>query len=177
MTFELRTTSASATRHLAAEIGAMLTAGDVVVLVGDLGAGKTTFAQGLAYGLGVDAPVTSPSFTLVQEYAGRVPVAHVDVYRLERVQELHDLGFEELLDGDSVTMIEWGDAVQQVLPPDHVVVRIEAGMDPDERTVTVDAVGPGWQHRRAALERTLDQAFGGGVEPDGAAAPEADRAC
>jgi tRNA threonylcarbamoyladenosine biosynthesis protein TsaE len=176
MTFELRTTSASSTRQFAAELGTILSAGDVVVLVGDLGAGKTTFAQGLAYGLGVDAPVTSPSFTLVQEYAGRVPVAHVDVYRLERVQELHDLGFEELLDGDTVTMIEWGDAVQQVLPPDHVVVRIEAGTDPDERTLTVDAVGPAWQRRRGELERTLDRACAR-VEQGEAAAPEADRAC
>jgi tRNA threonylcarbamoyladenosine biosynthesis protein TsaE len=176
MTFELRTTSASSTRQVAAVLGTTLSAGDVVVLVGDLGAGKTTFAQGLAYGLGVDAPVTSPSFTLVQEYAGRVPVAHVDVYRLERVQELYDLGFEELIDGDSVTMIEWGDAVQQILPPDHVVVRIEAGMDADERTVTVDAVGPGWHRRQAALERTLDRASAR-VEQEETSPPEADRAC
>ena len=123
---QLHTTSADETRALAAAISEHLQPGDVVVLAGDLGAGKTTFAQGLARGLGVDGPVTSPTFTLVQQYSGRLPVAHVDVYRLERIQELHDLGFEELVDGDGVTIIEWGDAAAQVLPADRVVVQIEA---------------------------------------------------
>ena len=113
----LRTASADETRAVAAALAAHLEAGDVVVLVGDLGAGKTTFAQGIARGLGVEGPVTSPTFTLVQQYAGRLPVAHVDVYRLDRIQELHDLGFEELIDGPGVTIIEWGDTVRQVLPP------------------------------------------------------------
>ena len=102
------------------------------MLIGDLGAGKTTFAQGIARGLGVAGPVTSPTFTLVQQYAGRLPVAHVDVYRLDRIQELHDLGFEELVDGPGVTVIEWGDRVRQLLPPDRVVVRIEPA-DADDR--------------------------------------------
>ena len=76
--------------------------------------GKTAFAQGLARGLGVDEPVTSPTFTIVQEYEGRVPLAHVDVYRLDRVQDLYDLGFDELVDDDRVTVVEWGDLVEQL---------------------------------------------------------------
>ena len=80
------------------------------MLSGDLGAGKTTIAKGLARGTRCDEPVTSPTFTIVQEYDGRVPVAHVDVYRLDRIQELHDLGFEELLES-RVTIVEWGEAI------------------------------------------------------------------
>jgi tRNA threonylcarbamoyladenosine biosynthesis protein TsaE len=134
----VRTASADETRAVAAALAAHLEAGDVVVLVGDLGAGKTTFAQGVARGLGVDGPVTSPTFTLVQQYAGRLPVAHIDVYRLDRIQELHDLGFEELVDGPGVTLVEWGDTVRQVLPPEHVVVRIEPADADDARTLTFE---------------------------------------
>jgi tRNA threonylcarbamoyladenosine biosynthesis protein TsaE len=166
MTMKFRTGSPEATRALAAALTGSLRPGDVVVLVGDLGAGKTTFAQGIARGLGVTGPVTSPSFTLVQEYAGRLPVAHVDVYRLERIQELHDLGFEELVDGEAVVLVEWGDAVQQVLPPDHIVVRIEPGANDDERAVTVEAIGPKWRGRGAELERALATfADGSGAAP------------
>ena len=160
MTLRLRTTSAEQTRALAAALGGHLERGDVVVLVGDLGAGKTTFAQGLARGLGVEGPVTSPSFTLVQEYVGRVPVAHVDVYRLERIQELHDIGFEELVDGDGVTIVEWGDAVLQVLPTDRIVVRLTPGADDDDRCLTVEPIGPSWRTRREPLARALDEFTG-----------------
>src|SRR6185437_14092618 len=84
----IRTESPDATRAVAAAIGAQLVAGDLVLLVGDLGAGKTAFTQGLARGLGIEARVTSPTFTIVQEYEGRLKLAHVDVYRLDRIQEL-----------------------------------------------------------------------------------------
>jgi tRNA threonylcarbamoyladenosine biosynthesis protein TsaE len=158
---KLRTSSAEQTRAVAAAVGTQLQPGDLVVLAGDLGSGKTTFAQGLARGLGVDAPVTSPSFTLVQEYDGRLPVAHVDVYRLDRLQELHDLGFDELVDGRGVTMIEWGDAVAQILPADRLWVRIEAGATDDERLLTVEFVGTTWRARQPAVERALGCAAAG----------------
>jgi tRNA threonylcarbamoyladenosine biosynthesis protein TsaE len=143
----IRTASADETRAVAAALAAHLEAGDVVVLVGDLGAGKTTFAQGVARGLGVEGPVTSPTFTLVQQYVGRLPVAHVDVYRLDRIQELHDLGFEELIDGPGVTLIEWGDTVRQVLPAERVVVRIEPADTDDARTLTLEFEGARWRAR------------------------------
>jgi tRNA threonylcarbamoyladenosine biosynthesis protein TsaE len=130
------THSAAETRALAAEIGASLQRGDVVVLNGELGAGKTTFVKGLAEGLGVVDAVTSPTFTIVQHYEGRVPVTHVDVYRLDRLQELHDLGFEEILD-DGVTIIEWGDAISPLLPRNRLEVRLTMGDDLDTRTIEI----------------------------------------
>ena len=147
--------SAEQTRAVAAALATLLEAGDVILLVGDLGTGKTTFAQGLARGLGVEAPVTSPSFTLVQEYAGRLPVVHVDVYRLQRIQELHDLGFEEFVDGSGVLIVEWGDVVAQVLPADRMVVCMEAGAGDDERFVTIETEGLRWRGRQAELERVV----------------------
>jgi tRNA threonylcarbamoyladenosine biosynthesis protein TsaE len=138
------TRSDEETRALAAELGATLQPGDVVVLNGELGAGKTTFAKGLAVGLGVTEPVTSPTFTIVQHYEGRVPVTHVDVYRLDLLQELHDLGFEEMLD-HAVTIIEWGDAIAPLLPPDRFEVRLaHTADDPDVRTVEIMRRGAAW---------------------------------
>src|SRR6478736_8971937 len=119
----LMTKGADETVAVGAAVGSQLRVGDLVVLTGELGAGKTTFAKGLARALGVTDRVTSPTFTIVQEYDGRVPVAHVDVYRLERIQELHDFGFEELLDS-RVTVVEWGEAIALVLPLDRIDVRI-----------------------------------------------------
>ena len=120
----LRTRSADATRELAAAIGALLGVGDVLVLAGDLGAGKTTFTQGLAASLGVTVPVTSPTFTLVHEYSGLVPIVHIDVYRLEHLQEVHDLGFDELVGGDAVVVVEWGDILGPLLPPDRLQLSV-----------------------------------------------------
>jgi tRNA threonylcarbamoyladenosine biosynthesis protein TsaE len=152
-----RTSSPDETRALATALGSQLGPGDLVLLVGDLGSGKTTFAQGLAKGLGVEVPVTSPTFTLVQQYLGRVPVAHVDVFRLERMQELHDLGIEELVDGPGVTIVEWGDVVKQVLPQTYVLIRIEQDDTEDARAVTIDAVGASWRGRATQVADTIDR--------------------
>jgi tRNA threonylcarbamoyladenosine biosynthesis protein TsaE len=154
----LTTKGADETAAVGQAVGSQLRAGDLVVLTGDLGAGKTTFAKGLARALGITQPVTSPTFTIVQEYDGRMPLAHVDVYRLDRIQELHDLGFEELLEG-RVTLVEWGEAIALVLPTERIDVRI--GMDgvteadDDHRVVEVVASGPAWDARRAGLDAVL----------------------
>jgi tRNA threonylcarbamoyladenosine biosynthesis protein TsaE len=151
----IRTDSPEATRAVAAALGELLVAGDVVLLVGDLGVGKTAFTQGLARGLGVDEPVTSPTFTIVQEYAGRLPLAHVDVYRLDRVQDLYDLGFDEMVDGDGVTVVEWGDLVEQTVPAEHVVVRIDPGAAESERVLELSFHGPSWRARQSDVEQAL----------------------
>lgn len=152
MKFHTRT--AAETRALAAAIGAELAPGDLVLLAGDLGSGKTTFAQGLAAGLGVQEPVTSPTFTIVQLYEGRLPVAHVDVYRLDRVQEIYDLAFDELVDDTRVTMVEWGNVVAHAFPSDHLMVRVEAAQGADERDIVLEFHGR-WQARRRVLEEAL----------------------
>ncbi|MDZ4825434.1 MAG: tRNA (adenosine(37)-N6)-threonylcarbamoyltransferase complex ATPase subunit type 1 TsaE [Actinomycetota bacterium] len=151
---KFRTQSAAQTRALAELLAEVLEPGDVVLLGGDLGSGKTTFAQGLAAGLGVDEPVTSPTYTIVQEYEGRLPIAHVDVYRLDRVQEIYDLGFEDFFDGERVTLVEWGDVVARAFPVDHLVVQIVATAVGDERDIVFEFQGR-WQARRGRVEELL----------------------
>jgi len=152
-----RTKSVDDTKALAAEVAPLLQPADLLVLAGDLGAGKTAFTQGLARGLGVTDPVTSPAFVLVRSYAGRLPLVHVDVYRLDHVQELVDLGVPELLDEDGVTVVEWGDVVTPALPPEFLEVRLDHGDDDgdEERRVQLEAVGPAWTPRLAALRQVL----------------------
>ncbi len=151
----LLTKSVDDTRALGAEVAALAKPGDVIVLAGDLGTGKTALTQGLARGLGVDEPVTSPAFVLVRSYLGRLPLAHIDVYRLDHIQELVDLGIAELVDEGGVTVVEWGDVVLPALPADFLEVRLEAGDTDDDRELVIRAVGPAWPARLSALRRAL----------------------
>ena len=127
----LRTRSAGDTRAVGAAIGSLLRPGDAIALAGDLGAGKTTLVQGLASALGYAGHVASPTFTLVREYAASLRLRHVDVYRLERVQDVLDLGLDD--DPDAVVAVEWGDAVEGLLPTDHLTIDLrtedDAGAD------------------------------------------------
>lgn len=136
----------------------VLVSGDVVVLTGELGAGKTTLVRGVAEGLGAEEHVASPTFTLVREYVtGRIPIAHVDVYRLTRVQDVVDLGLEELSDGVAVLLIEWGDAIEELLPADRLRVELTTSPADDEsRRIEVSTEGPGWTSREEALGQALD---------------------
>ena len=149
--------SADDTRGVGEEVGALLEPGDVVVLSGGLGAGKTELTKGIGRALGVDDVIVSPTFTLARRYPGRVPLVHVDLYRLDRVQELLDLGLEEEGD-DAVTVVEWGDVATAHLPADRLEIRIEQG-DPggavDERVISIVAQGPSWKDRDADLPRAL----------------------
>ena len=145
------TGSADDTLALAESVGGLLRPGDVVSLAGDLGTGKTVFARGVARALGVDEPILSPTFTIVREYEGRVPVVHVDVYRIDTFQELHDLGFEEVVRDDAVTLVEWGDVIDGMLPTDRLDVRLAAGVGDDERIIEIEGRGRSWRARAAEL--------------------------
>lgn len=139
--------TAEATQALAAGIGRRAEPGTVIALSGDLGAGKTCFIQGLAAGLGVETPVTSPTFVMIAEHAGRMPLYHVDLYRTERLAEIRALGLSELLDGEGVTAIEWAEKAGPLLPSRTVRVRI-AGAGDEPRTVEIEGAPPDWLARR-----------------------------
>ncbi|HEX7167415.1 MAG TPA: tRNA (adenosine(37)-N6)-threonylcarbamoyltransferase complex ATPase subunit type 1 TsaE [Acidimicrobiales bacterium] len=155
------TKSAEDTRELGAAVASLVRRGDVLLLAGDLGAGKTTFTQGFARALGVDGPVTSPTFTLLHEYDARgMKILHADVYRLERMQEVVDLGLGELVDDDAVALVEWGDVAEPALPKDFLEIRIaypSGDAEDDVRTFTMRTVGASWAPRLAALQRALDR--------------------
>ncbi len=146
-----RTTSVDQTRAMARDLAALAQPGDLLLLAGDLGAGKTAFAQGFGAGLGVTEPITSPTFTLAQQYDGRLRMHHVDVYRLDQMAEVLDLGLSELLDDEGVVLIEWGDAILPALPNDYLEVRLTFGAGDDERLVSLQRVGPSWRARDRAL--------------------------
>lgn len=134
----LRSDSREQTRAVAAQVARALRPNDVVMLSGDLGAGKTAFVQGAAAAMGVTAHVQSPTFVIVREYQGRLPIAHVDVYRLDSLAELEDLGYEELFVSGRVVFVEWGEAVAGALPADRIEVSITRGAG-DERAIEVRA--------------------------------------
>ena len=133
---EILAESPEATERAGVELAARLRPGDVVGLSGALGAGKTCFIRGLCRGLGVTQTVSSPTFVLVNQYAGRAPVYHVDAYRTESLTELIDLGFDELVSGEGVTIVEWAEKLTPLLPPDTIRVHIE-GLGDEPRRISV----------------------------------------
>src|SRR5216110_3300111 len=137
MSARLVTSSAQETDATGERLGATLGAGDVVALSGELGAGKTVFVQGLVRALGVTTHATSPTFVLVNEYRGRLPVHHVDAYRTGSLTELMDFGLLDLIGGDGVTLVEWADRAEPLMPPRTVRVRID-GVGDEPRAITID---------------------------------------
>ncbi len=156
-TVRARTTSAARTRELAASLAALARKGDVVILAGTLGAGKTTFAQGFARGLGVEGPVTSPTFTLLRQYPCALgQLLHADVYRLDHLVEVADLGLGELVE-DGIALVEWGDVAVPALGPVTWTVSITpVDEEEDEREVAVRAEGD--DDRRGAVAAVLGSA-------------------
>jgi len=148
--------SPEATIALGRRLGSLLTKGDVVALCGPLGSGKTTLTKGLAAGLGFveSAEVKSPTFVLIHEYAGRLPVYHVDLYRLDQLEEAARLGLEQYLDGDGVCIIEWADKFPSLVPRAHLRVTL-AHHDVTTRHLQFTAHGPHYAPVLQALQQPL----------------------
>ncbi len=155
---KIRSASPEETREIAALLAEVAQPGDLIVLAGDMGAGKTCFAGGFAAGLEIHDRITSPTFTLVNTYDGRVRLHHLDVYRLDQLHEALDLGLAELLDDGSVTLIEWGDVISPVLPSDYLEIQMDYDDDDDDvRTMTLVQVGSKWASRVVGMAATLER--------------------
>ena len=147
----LRTTSVDETKAVAASLASLARAGDLIVLAGEMGAGKTAFAQGFAAGLGVLDPVTSPTFTLVHAYEGRLRVYHADLYRLDHLAEVADLALAELAEYDGIVLVEWGDVVESTFG-EHLLVRLDQDDEATEaRDITIRPFGRTWASRWGRL--------------------------
>ena len=151
------------TRSLGAALAAVLQPGDVVLLSGELGAGKTVLVQGIAAGLGVAEPATSPTFALLHEHEGaELRLLHADAWRLSSPAEAGDLALaEEVGDGRTALVVEWGERAAPAVPGEHLRVVIEPGSGEDERTLQLYLDGPGWEARRDRLLAGLPTAGGG----------------
>ena len=141
LTYTRKTTSPEATKQLASTLAPYLHEGDVIVLSGDLGAGKTQFVQGVAAALGVRDQVTSPTFNILLQYpSGTLPLYHFDLYRLEHPDELEDIGYFETIDGDGVSFVEWGEKFPESLPYGYLEVSITVDSD-GNRQVCAQSLG------------------------------------
>lgn len=145
--FNIGLKSSLETQNLGKLLGGLLQPGDVITLNGELGAGKTCMAKGIAIGLGITDHITSPTFTLINEYNGKTPLYHMDVYRLGAPDEFEDLGYEEYFYGQGVTLIEWANLVQDYLPSDRLDIFFDKIEDKDEyRVVHFVANGNRYAH-------------------------------
>ncbi len=135
--------NAADTKKIAAEFVKTLRAGDVICMYGDLGAGKTAFAQGLAQGLNISEPVTSPTFTIVNEYYGDLPLYHFDVYRIADPDEMYDVGYDEYVGGDGISVIEWAELIADILPENRYSVTIlkDDTQSDDYRKIIIERIG------------------------------------
>ncbi len=153
----LRTSRSEETFRVGQLIGAALSPGDIVCLHGDLGAGKTVLTQGIGWGLGVNQPINSPTFTLVNEYAGRIPLYHLDLYRLAEPAQLEQIGWEECVFGEGVAVIEWPEVLTPLLPADYLKISLEKDLSAGEdcRLLTLEGLGPMGQRLSERLRTAL----------------------
>ena len=142
MSLKFHTSSAEETIELGKKIGSLLKKGDIIALQGDLAAGKTTITKGIAASLGVKDEITSPTFCLISEYEGKMPLYHFDVYRLEGGDDFINLGAEDLIYGDGVSLIEWSEKIMDELPKKTIILRLEAKEGTTEREITLE----NWQN-------------------------------
>ena len=139
----IETYNAEQTFEFGKKLGQEAKVGQVFTLLGDLGVGKTVFTQGMAKGLGIEGPVSSPTFTIVQEYdEGRLPFYHFDVYRIGDVEEMDEIGFEDYVYGEGVSLIEWANLIEEILPEHYTQIIIEKNLEKgfDYRRITIEEV-------------------------------------
>ena len=151
--------SEAQTRRLGARLGELLQGGDVLCLAGELGSGKTRLVQGIGQGLGIEGPITSPSFTLINEYRqerARLPLYHVDLYRVEEARETLSLGLDEYFYGDGVCVVEWADRAPDALPAEHLWIELRH-LEETKRSLLMKAVG---QRYEKLLREFRRRAFG-----------------
>lgn len=154
-TIEILSENTQQTENIASNIGASLRQGDVLALSGELGAGKTCFTGGLARGLGVDEKyrITSPTFTLINEYPGRFRLYHFDIYRINDYSEFEDLGYEEYFYGNGVVVIEWAEKISRILPPDTLFIKFEY-IDENKRKIIVK--GPEFRLKELKIDTEME---------------------
>ena len=143
MTEIIETNSAEETEALGLRLAKKATPGQVFTLIGDLGVGKTVFTQGFAKGLDIDEAICSPTFTIVQVYdSGRIPFYHFDVYRIGDVEEMDEIGYEDYIYGDGVSLIEWANLIEDILPDSYTRVTIEKNLEKgfDYRKITIESI-------------------------------------
>lgn len=138
--FGLKSNSVSQTKKYATSLALLLSPGCTLILTGDLGAGKTTFTKALARALGVKSVVTSPSFTLLKEYEGKLDLFHLDLYRIRTIEEIQDLALEDIYTAGGITVIEWGDKLASLLPQEYIEIEIK-NPDGNERDLVVRSYG------------------------------------
>ena len=148
----LRTESPEETQRLGIGLGRLAQPGDLFMLVGELGAGKTCLTQGIAWGLDISGYATSPTFIVINQYMGRLPLYHIDIYRLDSIEEVVDLGLDDYLYGNGVCVVEWADKAMNVLPPEHLLVEINYVSD-NVRNLALNPSG----HRYITMLSQLNQ--------------------
>ena len=155
----LHTVSAAETFSLGRLLAGLLRSGDVVCLSGDLGAGKTLLTQGIAAGLNVLDDVTSPTFTVLQVYEAAIPLYHFDLYRLEHADELMDIGFDEFVAGNGISIIEWADKFSASMPEQYLHIIINHGLQPDERIIQIRPQGNRYESLVEELKKIAGSFF------------------
>jgi len=145
---EIRTFSENETEKLGKKIGRLAWPGMIILLKGDLGTGKTVLTRGLARGLGIEEPITSPTYTLLHQYHGRLPLYHFDIYRLTAPEEMYDLGYEEFFYGQGVSVVEWPERMEDLRPDEYLEIIIEKnpGHEGDERIIRIFPVGEDYKN-------------------------------
>lgn len=157
---EFLTDSEKETEKLGEKLGKILKPGTIILIRGDLGAGKTVLSRGIARGLGIEEAITSPTFTLVHQYKGRLPLYHFDIYRIGDPEEMYDIGYEEFFYGDGVTVVEWPEKMEWLLPDEYLEIKIERLPSNGQDVRRISIAGKGAQYENLEGELAEDESTG-----------------